>query len=99
MTAIIARTAVFIVANHVKIWRQVGVSSVSVLTYDRVIGIARGQVPTRPIRLSPAIVVIKGFDWPLDEVVAVVVGVGGCVAGIAELHLQAGINDGASLED
>ena len=45
------------------------------------------------------ITVINGFDGALDEIMAVVVGVGDGAARIAELHLQRSINVGPRLKN
>ena len=45
------------------------------------------------------IAVVNGFNRPLNQIMVVVVGVGGGIAGIAQLHLQRCADAGISLQD
>jgi hypothetical protein len=45
--------------------------------------------------LAEIIAIIKGFDRALNQIMVVVVGVGGRIAGVPQLHLRGDVDDGA----
>ena len=61
--------------------------------------VAGGQVPARPVGFAQSIAVINGLHRALNQVMIVIVRVGGGAAGVAQLHLLCGVNDGSCLRD
>ena len=87
----IADTGVITVADGRKIGREIGVHVIT-LRAGSGADIAGGQIPRGPNGLAQIVAVIQSFDGALDEIMGVVVGVGGGVGRIAQLHLERGIN-------
>src|SRR5262249_33614305 len=92
MAAFVAGAAVFVGCNLVEIRRQIRVCSKTVLARDGVVCIAGREVPTCPIGLAAAVIIIQRFNRSLNEKMTVVVRVRGGARWIAQLHLQIGLN-------
>ena len=78
-----------------EIGRQIGVNVIGGVA-PAAAYVARRQIPRGPDGFAQIVAVINGFDGALDEVMRVVVGVHDGTGGIAQLHLQRGINRGKS---
>lgn len=85
MAAIITGTRVGSGGHPVEVRRQVGVSRPGATAASA--KVSRRQIPTGPNGLAQVIAVVQRLDGALEEVMVVVVGVGGGPGGVAELHL------------
>ena len=98
VAAVIATRAVSAGGDGLEARRQARVDGPGVGT-SAVSDIRRSQVPARPIGFAHIVIVINGLDVPLNQVMVVVIGISRRPTGVAQLHLQRSVNDGAGRED
>ena len=82
----------------VKARRQVGIHCPGVGA-PTAANVGDSHIPARPVWLTEIIAIINGLDRALNEVMVVVGGVGRGPAGVAQLHLQRGVDDRARREN
>src|SRR2546422_1467314 len=93
MSPIITRSGVIARGYVIEVGRQGVVGEKRGRARSRA-DVGGSQVPARPSGLTQIITKIEGFHGALNQVMVVVIGVGGGTAGIAQLHLQRSVNDG-----
>src|ERR1035438_10683483 len=93
MTPAPTRPRIVAIGHPIEVGRQVGVGVVGGRTRDRATVVSSAEVPAYPVRLAQRRVIVYCFDRTLDQVMAIIVGIRGSAAGVAQLQLQAGVNN------